>query len=442
VFDKGMMKNILLDTSLGIMYLLGEYFINVNISTNVYSELAFPYFNFNDDFSFVILSNYIYLSPGAPSNIIYRYSIVSNFWEELSPFPTSFVGNNVICKANDTYLYLFNSNDSDMYKYNTSMDSWEIISNYFENGADCPEISVLNSIYKDGSIYIMLATQIVKFDVATMSGEYYYNYNYSSLNSACVVGNSIYTNIGNSLVKQNLEYSQSDPIDEVVEIPEVPYVPYRSEIQYSEYVLPTYSGSNYDVQITSPGSWEFSTDLTSPDSVIMNFDVNFSSIIGDGVLTSGTLMYHQFSNSFITKESNTPINRYHCGENSIIFEVSFGEAYDCRLTAWDDDTHSTTSNKILSESHYSIDAAVYRSDYTTDAYNPKFMSERSLVYPPCNNKILKGNESYYGDFDFIYAVNAEDNGEFLAFIPRLSDMDETFAAGNYDFITTLHYQYT
>lgn len=442
IFDKNMLNNILLDTSLDIMYLLGDRFISVGTSSNTYVELSYPNFDFTDDFSFTILAGNIYLSPGIPSNVVYKYSISGDSWSQVTPFPTSFVGKNVICKAEDTYLYLFNSNDRDMYRYNTTADSWAIVTNYFEGGNQCPEISTLNSMYKDGNIYFAVTSELIKFNVASMTGEYYYNYNYSDQASPCVVGNNIYTNIGNSLVRQNLEYSQSDPIDEVVEIPEVEYVPYRAEIPYSDYVASTYSGSNYTVQTTSPVSWEFSTDLTSPDSVIMNFDVNFSTIVGTGVVPSGTLMYHQFSGTSITDGSATPINRYHCGENSIIFEATFGEAYDCRLTAWDDDTHSTTDNKILSESHYSVDAAVYRSDSTTQAYNPKFLSERCLVYPPCSDRVLKGNESYYGDFDFIYAVHADDNGEYLAFIPRLSDMDETFTAGNYDFITTLHYQYT
>ncbi len=133
--------------------------------------------------------------------------------------------------------------------------------------------------------------------------------------------------------------------------------------------------------------------------------------------------------------------------NAVVFELTFGEAYDCRLTAWDDDTHSTTNNKILDEGHYRVDAVSYR--YEMDPYvwrnnvtylHYKMTSPDCFVYPPVRDQVLKGNDYYYGDFDLVYAVSS--HGECLIFKPRLFDMNDTFTAGNYDFVTTLHYQYT
>ena len=76
------------------------------------------------------------------------------------------------------------------------------------------------------------------------------------------------------------------------------------------------------------------------------------------------------------------------------------------------------------------------SDQTADA----------MAHPPGIDVPLAGNVSYYGDFDMIYVANGgttgTQSGEYLYFTPRLDNIDETFSSGNYDFVTTLHYQYT
>lgn len=141
-------------------------------------------------------------------------------------------------------------------------------------------------------------------------------------------------------------------------------------------------------------------------------------------------------------------NWYLAPTNSVVFELTFGEAYDCKLTAWDDDTHSTTNNKILEEGHYRVDAATYKYamtsvTWTSDStayYHYNMTSPGCFVCPPVRDHILKGDESYYGTFDLVYAVSLR--GDCLIFKPRLYNMDDSFTAGNYDFVTTLHYQYT
>lgn len=174
-------------------------------------------------------------------------------------------------------------------------------------------------------------------------------------------------------------------------------------------------------------------------------DITFSSVTGSGTLTSsGTdnLTYHQYSNVVVDDATTLPRTRRHHGSNSIIFTNIFGEAYDCRLTAWDDDTHSTTDSKVINEEHYRIDAAVYRSNIEDTAYSPIFRTTSNLVFPPVYDIPLKGDEKYYGDFDLIFSIDVNEYGEYLVFLPRLINMDSSFVAGSYDFITTLHYQYT
>lgn len=134
--------------------------------------------------------------------------------------------------------------------------------------------------------------------------------------------------------------------------------------------------------------------------------------------------------------------------NAVVFELTFGEAYDCRLTAWDDDTHATINNKILDEYHYRVDVVAYRykmdqvtwSSNSTSYLHYAMTSPDCFVHPPVRDHILRGDTHYYGDFDLVYAVSSY--GECLIFKPRLHNMNDSFSAGNYDFVTTLHYQYT
>jgi len=166
-----------------------------------------------------------------------------------------------------------------------------------------------------------------------------------------------------------------------------------------------------------------------------------SSFSGNYVEPS-VVMNHQYSNTVVDASTSSPRPRRHHGSNSIIFTVTFGEAYNCRLTAWDDDTHSTTTNKVIDEEHYRVDAVAYRSNIIDTAHTPIFRTTNNLIYPQVYDIALKGNERYYGDFDLVFAIETDNYGEYLAFIPRLINMDSSFVAGSYDFVTTLHYQYT
>lgn len=191
---------------------------------------------------------------------------------------------------------------------------------------------------------------------------------------------------------------------------------------------------------SSDVSSQISVDVSGPEYGTVTGTVN--STVSGALSAPNENMYHQYSDTTIDAAAITPKQRRHYGANSVIFEVSFGEAYDCRLTAWDDDTHSTTTNKILNEEHYRIDVVAYRTNDSTESYDAILRSERCMIYPPAYDIALKGNEKYYGDFDLIFVIEDDEYGEYLVFLPRLVNMDSTFSAGNYDFVTTLHYQYT
>jgi len=133
-------------------------------------------------------------------------------------------------------------------------------------------------------------------------------------------------------------------------------------------------------------------------------------------------------------------------KNSIIFEVSQGEAYNCRLTAWDDDTHTTTDNKILKDGKYKVTCCSYKLGSGTKAEPIPDQDADTMPFPPGIDVILSGDISYYGDFDLRYIANGgttgTQQGEFFYFTPRLDSIDASYVSGNYDFVTTFHYQYT
>lgn len=135
--------------------------------------------------------------------------------------------------------------------------------------------------------------------------------------------------------------------------------------------------------------------------------------------------------------------------DSVTFEVTTGEAYNCRLTAWDDVTHSSTLNELIQGDHVRCSALAYCSTGAkltpTESYPPDPIN---YVFGPIHNRILKGNTTnlgynyYFGDFDLVYRYQSTIYGDFLVFKPMLYGIDETISYGVHDFIITLHYSYT
>ena len=134
-------------------------------------------------------------------------------------------------------------------------------------------------------------------------------------------------------------------------------------------------------------------------------------------------------------------------KNSIVFEVTTGEAYNCRLTAWDDVTHSTTINELIQGDHVRCSCMAYCAG--TSALDPSESKDPlNLVYPPAHNRIFKGNvdlagyKYFYGDFDLVYRYQDNVFGDYLIFKPMLYGIDTSISYGIHDYIITLHYSYT
>lgn len=133
-----------------------------------------------------------------------------------------------------------------------------------------------------------------------------------------------------------------------------------------------------------------------------------------------------------------------CQANSVNFELTFGECYDCRLTAWDDATHTTTLNDIIAGDHCRVSAVALNYD-GSDFKSPDSVTE---IQAPVYNRIFKGDTSYmgtdyyYGDFDMTYQVGVDTHGDFIFFRPVLFGLHSGISYGVHDFVIVLHYSYT
>jgi hypothetical protein len=135
--------------------------------------------------------------------------------------------------------------------------------------------------------------------------------------------------------------------------------------------------------------------------------------------------------------------------NSIKFELTIGENYNNRVTAWDDVTHSSTNNYLISTNRVKASCANYSWLGGTEN-NPSDVQYGGdggdTPFPPQYNITLKGNTSvsgvdyYYGDFDLIF--NTYRNGDYLIVRPWLDNINSSVPYGVHDFVITLMYSYT
>jgi len=144
--------------------------------------------------------------------------------------------------------------------------------------------------------------------------------------------------------------------------------------------------------------------------------------------------------------------------NSIKFEVTEGENYNNRITAWDNQTHSTTSEFLLSTGRVRASCANYSWTGGTED-NPVTVKYGGPVDPdtlepenpfgPQYNITLKGYtttsgiKNYYGDWDMIFSLPTSGReGDYLIVRPWLANINASVPYGDHDFVITLHYAYT
>ena len=211
-----------------------------------------------------------------------------------------------------------------------------------------------------------------------------------------------------------------------------------TDITYTTTLLGTIaSGTVGDVAVT--GCTNRYEDRSSyPRSAF--YHVSLTNTVGTGIITEGTSLYlWDFKMDLVGVEFST--------HDSIVFEITEGEAYDCRLTAWDDVTHSTTLNYLISGNYVRVSALAFRAEGTVLA--PKISSSPdNYIASPIYNRIFKGNvvyegtNYYYGDFGLSKRTEPNMIGDYLIFKLMLYGVNDTIPYGVHDHLIVLHYSYT
>jgi len=171
-----------------------------------------------------------------------------------------------------------------------------------------------------------------------------------------------------------------------------------------------------------------------------SYDLTVSDTTNSGIISSGISMFvWGFRADLTGVEFSTT--------DSVTFEVTSGEAYDCRLTAWDDSSHSTILNDVIAGDHCKVSALAFRSEGTVLA--PTYsLTPNNYIMSPIHNRTFKGNvvfggtNYYYGDFNLTHRTEANMIGDYLIFKPLLYNIPTSFPYGVHDFVITLHYSYT
>lgn len=192
-----------------------------------------------------------------------------------------------------------------------------------------------------------------------------------------------------------------------------------------------------NVTVTSGGNYVAQIEYLSP----LNDE-------GDNISTGATIY------TYDKYVSDLPIDV----KESVVIEVNSGECYDCYLTAWDDSTHSTTSNNaILAGEHCRINAHAFYTINSEDTPNILDVFEadsttnsvsifKEVINKKLKGRIISGGEDYwYGDFNMIARQNDTTynrGGDYIVFKPYLVGIDDTIPAGIHDFIIAFHYSYT
>lgn len=170
------------------------------------------------------------------------------------------------------------------------------------------------------------------------------------------------------------------------------------------------------------------------------YDISITDTVGSGIISQATTLYLWEQKAALEEvEFST--------HDSIVFEVTEGEAYDCRLTAWDDVTHSTTLNHLIAGDYVRVSALAFRAKGTVLAPDPS-TTINNYIASPVYNRIFKGNvvydetNYYYGDFGLSHRTESDMIGDYLIFKPMLYGIDDTIPYGIHDHVIVLHYSYT
>jgi hypothetical protein len=399
-----------------------------------------------DNGHLISFGKYIYFIEGSSGqdNRLLRYDIETDTWVSLNDRPTVESSNErVVLSAtcdNVNYIYIFVRvayDDTKIYRYSIAEDAWELYLRYSDvRISDTGSVSIL---VDDDYIY-----NVVDHGVVVSGSEYIVD----SLLDGIYVNpliRDVYTEDVPSSFVEPPTYRQTTPPDGW----EQPYFKLHTNILDSP--------STWNPPPSTPG-----LETTQPIDWLEPLSEDNKQVVPSGVesIADGpptVQVPYAYQIGLINKTGNTVINDtnelYVWGDgalnetvavnlkNSVVFEITNGECYNCRLTAWDDITHSSLTNEMLMTDRCRVTASAF-SCYSAsgDPYNPDSLYE--FIFKPVVNQKLKGNIYYYGDFDLTYKYQNNVFGDYLIFMPYLADVDESITYGIHDFLITLHYSYT
>lgn len=200
-----------------------------------------------------------------------------------------------------------------------------------------------------------------------------------------------------------------------------------------------FHGEVSDIKITTSG-------------VISKYDAN--RLYNNGPLVSTTpAIYGTAIGSVVAEKNKSVFFGYPDFKDDLYLSTSlhiileFGEAYNCYITAWDDTSHSTTSNVIFDNQLLKLSAAVFRSTNSSGQYpgsNVSDVNNTYVVVSVVSDMPVKGDDYIFGKFNTVYYTGISSHiGDVISVRPRISEVNKTyFPPGNYDFVITFHYQYT
>jgi len=212
-----------------------------------------------------------------------------------------------------------------------------------------------------------------------------------------------------------------------------------TEITYTTTLSGVLPEPGYQGEVVIEGTTRRQEDRDSTPRAA-SYDLTVSDVTSSGIISSSTNLYVWGFRADLTDVDFSTTD-------SVTFEVTSGEAYNCRLTAWDDSSHSTILNDVIAGDHCKVSALAFRSEGTVLA--PEYsLTPDNYIMSPIHNRTFKGNvvfggtNYYYGDFNLTHRTETDMIGDYLIFKPLLYDIPISFPYGVHDFVITLHYSYT
>ena len=421
-----------------------------------------------------IVNDNLYFTKGTYTFGFYKINMTTNTVTELEmlPFQAS-----IYASITNIPNYIIYITENKLYKYNINTNTWEFIQTLQDNIA-------WKGIETDATyIYFCGTSYIYKITITDMSLEnsYYGPLPVSYNGSFCKNNNNFIIHYNDALVQYNCTYIYSDDFINILDITSVTHyppttIPYNlklrndkeKEVEIEWKIASVLNITHYRVYRREPSTSKIYVGSTTTLSFIdttadrgkqFYYSVRACNEYGCTTNTSTELYVQvygsEYKYAFKTQTWQNQVkattelpssNVYRWGnsnlsfDNTVILTVTFGEAYDCYITAWDDTTHTTTTNLLLSNECYRISACAFASASASNLEEPSY---KALYFRPMYNVVLKGDENFYGKFNINYEPLQNRYGAYIIFKPILINLPiAELIKGKYEFITSLHYKYT